>query len=196
MQATWELPIVVQWPNSSVHYEFSSTPGDISFGIVFVAAPDESEAVDDLEIETVEEMDLVPSSADLISGSFDVPNEGVVFFIWDNNFDWSSVKKISYSIRVNQPSFTLPDSDRCTESLHSVRRLVDEMQIMQIHRADAYDAAEHNTANVTFLEEQVAKLERKIQAKKAEFEGVVSTVASCEHKIKLLQHSRAGLCIR
>jgi hypothetical protein len=105
VQTTWELPIVIQYPTSSVSYEFTSTPSDISFGIVFVAAPDEPQSVDELEIETVEEMSRVPSHIERISGSFDVPCEGVVFFLWDNNFDWSAVKKISYSIKVHQVSF-------------------------------------------------------------------------------------------
>jgi hypothetical protein len=105
VQAAWELPIVIQWPKAVVNYEFSSTPGDISFGVVFVAAPEEGEQVDDLDMETVEEMDRVPSHSETISGSFELPCEGVVFFLWDNNFDWSAVKKISYKIEVKEVSF-------------------------------------------------------------------------------------------
>lgn len=40
VQSTWELPIVIQWPQSHVTFEFTSQPGEISFGIMFVAAPE------------------------------------------------------------------------------------------------------------------------------------------------------------
>ncbi len=105
VQTAWELPIVIQWPKAVVNYEFNSTPGDISFGVVFVAAPEEGEEVDDLDMETVEEMDRVPSNSETISGSFELPCEGVVFFLWDNHYDWSAVKKISYRIDVKEVIF-------------------------------------------------------------------------------------------
>lgn len=53
VQTTWELPIVIQCPESTVNFEFCSNPGDISFGIVFVAAPEEDQDDSQLEIETV-----------------------------------------------------------------------------------------------------------------------------------------------
>lgn len=106
VQSTFELPIIIQWPQSIVEYEFSSTPSEISFGIVFVAAPEEGQSVSDLEIEPVEEMCRVPSHTEVIAGSFELPCEGIVFFVWDNTFDWSSVKKISYSIKVHQVRVT------------------------------------------------------------------------------------------
>ena len=102
VQTTWELPIVIQYPESTVQFEFCSNPGDISFGIVFVAAPEEGQDLNDLELETVEEMGLVRSNLEAVSGSFLVPCEGVVFFMWDNNYDWSATKKISYLIEVKQ----------------------------------------------------------------------------------------------
>ncbi len=107
VQSTWELPIVIQWPESSVKFEFSCTPSDITFGVVFVAAPEEDQDVDDLEIETIEEMALVNSENGSVTGSFDVPCEGVVFFLWDNKYDWTANKKISYLIEVMQVSMEL-----------------------------------------------------------------------------------------
>ena len=40
----------IQWPESKVKFEFCSQPGDISFGILFVAAPDPDNKSDDLEV--------------------------------------------------------------------------------------------------------------------------------------------------
>ena len=111
VQTTWELPIVIQCPESTVSFEFCSNPGDISFGIVFVAAPEEGQDLQDLDIETVEEMGIVRSNLDSISGSFEVPYEGVVFFMWDNNFDWSANKQISYVIEVHQVRQTIVGLD-------------------------------------------------------------------------------------
>ncbi len=106
VQSTWELPIVIQWPESTVKFEFSCSPSDITFGIVFVAAPEEDQDLNDLEIETIEEMGRVDSSHEPVTGSFEVPCEGVVFFLFDNNYDWTANKKISYLIEVMQVKLT------------------------------------------------------------------------------------------
>jgi len=98
---------VIQYPESTVNFEFCSNPGDISFGIIFVASPEEGQDINDLEIETVQEMDIVRSNLESVSGSFEVPCEGVLFFMWDNNFDWSATKQISYLIEVSQVWHTL-----------------------------------------------------------------------------------------
>ena len=67
-----------------------------------MAAPDEDQRIEDLDVETVEQMGVVKSNLDPICGTFEVPCEGVIFFIWDNNYDWSAIKKISYVIEVKQ----------------------------------------------------------------------------------------------
>ena len=111
VNSTWELPIIIQWPGSSIDFEFTTASGGIEFGIVFVPATDDEQNQDELQVETIEEMTRVRSDLERISGSFTPPSEGVVFFIWDNIYDWSAVKHLSYSVDVFQPSFTLPDID-------------------------------------------------------------------------------------
>jgi hypothetical protein len=69
---------------------------------MFVAAPRENQSENDLQIETVEDMRVVNCIVEPISGSFEVPCEGVIFFMWDNSYDWSSNKEISYTIQVKQ----------------------------------------------------------------------------------------------
>ncbi len=57
VQTTWELPVVVQWPDAVVNYEFSSQQGDIWFGVLFVAAPSgDMELSENLDVEAVEEL--------------------------------------------------------------------------------------------------------------------------------------------
>jgi hypothetical protein len=107
VQSVWELPVIVQCPKAVVTYEFHSTPSDLSFGILFVPAPDQDSYIDDLELETVEEMERVPSHEETVSGSFQLPCEGVVFFMWDNNHDWISNKNISYKIQVLEVNSSL-----------------------------------------------------------------------------------------
>ena len=59
----WELPIVIQWP-CKVRFNFKTQSGSISFGIVFVAAPDQNSNIhpNDIKIESVEDMAVVHST--------------------------------------------------------------------------------------------------------------------------------------
>lgn len=196
VQATWELPIVVQWPGSTVTYEFSSTPGDISFGIVFVAAPDTLQEVEDLDIETVEEMSTAPSHTEDIAGSFELPSEGVVFFLWDNNFDWSAVKKISYTIRVLCPSFSLPDQERSTSASAALKEVVEDLDAAYVRRADAQDLLEHNSANTVFLSDQIALLAAKLTARQTALAELTAMAQAAEHSIAMASQCAAGLCMR
>ena len=107
VQGTWELPIIIQWPGSSINFEFSTKGGGIEFGIVFVPAVDDNhqdyhQDQDELNLETVKEMSRVRSDIDKIEGSFTPPSEGVIFFLWDNTYDWTAVKKLSYYVEVYQ----------------------------------------------------------------------------------------------
>ena len=104
VQSTWELPIVVQLPGSRIHFEFTSSMGDIMFGIVFVAAADEGESDEDMQTEVIDEMGRVLSHEQAYFGSFEPRSEGVVFFVWDNTHDWYSNKNISYTIEMQQVS--------------------------------------------------------------------------------------------
>eukprot|EP01031_Cornospumella_fuschlensis_P037667 gene37667-45758_t len=187
VQSSWELPIVIQWPQSKVNYEFTSTPGDISFGIVFVPAPDEPRDPDDLDIETVEEIARVSSNNEIIGGEFEVPCEGVVFFLWDNNFDWSAVKKISYSINVIQASFTVPDQDRSNSALEHLNHTVQDLEMCHIRHADSLTVIENNSANIVFLEDQVMQMEAKLLAKKREMEEYKRNVSMCQKVVYIKQ---------
>lgn len=69
---------------------------------MFVAALEEGQDENDLEVETIEEMVRTTSGTEMQEGSFELPVEGVLFFVWDNSFDWSANKKLSYSIEVIQ----------------------------------------------------------------------------------------------
>ena len=102
VQSSWELPIVVQYPDSTIEFEFTTTMGDIMFGIMFVAALEEGQLEEDMRAETIDEMGRVLSDVEAYGGTFSPPCEGVVFFVWDNTHDWYSNKKVSYKIELHQ----------------------------------------------------------------------------------------------
>jgi hypothetical protein len=68
-----------------------------------VAAPEEGQEEEDVEIATILENSILNSGDDSTTGEFDV-SEGVVFFVWDNTYGWNPSKHLSYSIKVHQVS--------------------------------------------------------------------------------------------
>ena len=59
VQKSLEIPIIVQWANSEFHYEFTSDPSLVKFGVAFVAACEEGQDYEDLEIETIIDTEVV-----------------------------------------------------------------------------------------------------------------------------------------
>lgn len=104
IQRSWELPIVIRWPNSKINFQFSTKLGDICFGIAFVPAMEEDDDQNDVKVEIIEDVKLIKSGEESITGQFIIPAEGVVIFVWDNSFDWSSLKKLSYTINLFEAS--------------------------------------------------------------------------------------------
>ncbi|KAJ1442888.1 hypothetical protein B484DRAFT_426708 [Ochromonadaceae sp. CCMP2298] len=196
VQSTWELPIVVQYPDSTVHYQFCASPGSITFGVVFVAAPEEEQDLSDLEIETVEDMQMVNSDLDAVTGSFEVPCEGVVFFMWDNTFDWSANKQISYTIEVKQPAFAHNDQLRVDSASADMPPLLEELQSCLVRRADAQDSIEHTQADVAFLQEQLSDLQLLLEQKQTEQRALQLEVVGAKETVGLKDILLQGLCVR
>jgi len=176
VQKTWELPVIVQWPGSTIEYEFSTARGGIEFGIAFVPAVDEEDEAwrrekkrkqgkrarvypdddDDLldantaadgdgdeeeeeeeeeddddavEVQMLQEMSRVRSDLTKQAGTVRPPSEGVLFFVFDNVYDWSGVKKLSYTVKVHQPSFTLPDAERSAAAQVLLESSVEDSEV-------------------------------------------------------------------
>jgi hypothetical protein len=178
VQKTWELPVIVQWPGSTIEYEFSTARGGIEFGIAFVPAVDEEDEArrrekkrkqgkrarvypddDDLldvnadddeeddddddeeeeedeeedddavEVQMLQEMSRVRSDLTKQAGTVRPPSEGVLFFVFDNVYDWSGVKKLSYTVKVHQPSFTLPDAERSAAARVLLESSVEDSEV-------------------------------------------------------------------
>lgn len=62
--------------------------------------------------------------------------------------------------------------------------------------ADAHDCIDHNSANVSFLEDQLQSLERKRAARQREREALEAEIASLEQRVERAVLCEPGLCIR
>lgn len=154
-----ELPIVIQWPESVIKFEFLTSGGDIDFGILFVAALEEGQSEDDLRVETLDDVGRVPSQSEVISGEFVAPSEGVVFFVWDNKYDWFVTnKKLSYSIELFQPSFSVVENERQTLALKVLEDTIEDTETCLIRLADAEDYMDAQGPNLGVLEQQLYDL--------------------------------------
>lgn len=165
IQSTWELPIIIQWPNSTIKFEFTTKCGDICFGIVFVPALDEGQTEADVQVIVLDEMGRVPSEYETITGEFQPPCEGVVFFMWDNKFDWYANKKLAYSIDVFQPSFTTIEEERLIESHGLLSDCVQDIETASIKLADIQDYIVYTSDNIDVLDEQIREIELKLSDK-------------------------------
>lgn len=65
-----------------------------------------------------------------------------------------------------------------------------------IRHADSQSVIENNSANIIFLEDQVAEMEAKLQAKKREMEEYKRHVHMCQKVVNITEHSVWGLGIR
>jgi hypothetical protein len=65
-----------------------------------VPALEEGQSKDDMKVEMIEDVALVASSTSDIEGEFSLNSEGVIIMMWDNNYDWTAIKKLSYVVEV------------------------------------------------------------------------------------------------
>ena len=192
-----ELPIVIQWPESVIKFEFLTTGGDIDFGILFVAALAEGQSEDDLKVETLDEVGRVPSQTEVISGEFMVPSEGVVFLVWDNKYDWFVPnKKLSYSIELFQPSFSVIENERQTLALKVLEDTVEDTKTSFIRLADAEDYFDNQGPNLGVLEQQLFDLQISYNALVDEYNLLDEEEDRDILTVNTFYKRANGLCIR
>ena len=83
--------------------------------------------------------------------------------------------------------------DKC---LPLLAETVEDLNAAYVRSADAQDCIEHNTANVSFLEEQLAALQRKRRIKDAEKQKLDAEIDALEKTVELGIVISPGLCIR
>ncbi len=79
---------------STVKYCFSTTNGDISFGLHY-ATPGNL-------VEVIREVMREPSDIEPIQGSYKADYDGIFIFVFDNSFSWFTDKLITYDITLLQ----------------------------------------------------------------------------------------------
>ena len=93
MKKKWELPIPINTPGSKVVYRFSTSPGDIAFGINYKKS-------DGKEV-NLKPIARVPSHIGSATGTIHPPKEdGVVFFVFDNSYSWLQSKQLTYNVEL------------------------------------------------------------------------------------------------
>mmetsp|Transcript_6842 Transcript_6842/g.10281 ORF Transcript_6842/g.10281 Transcript_6842/m.10281 type:complete len:257 (+) Transcript_6842:79-849(+) len=184
----WKLDIPVSLPGSTVSYTFSTTAGDIGFGISF--EPNEGE-----EVEVLEEH-RVPSNIEPISGAFKAPSEGAVCLYWDNSFSWLTPKKLSYSVEVRQPSFAVADQARSTKARSMLYGSLDELRYLQLQLSHTLDKERALKAEIPELKRQFDEIKAKIESKLAQVTASAQESASLTRRLQESESRINGLCIR
>lgn len=77
-----------------------------------------------------------------------------------------------------------------------LRETVEDLNAAYVRSADAQDCIEHNTANVTFLEDQLQTLQRKLLAKQTEKDALDREIDQLKRTVELGIVLTPGLCIR
>lgn len=95
-----------------------------------------------------------------------------------------------------QPAFKYADLLRVDKCLPLLGETVEDLNAAYVRSADAQDCIEHNTANVTFLEDQMATLQRKLLAKQTEKAVLDREIDQLEKTVELGIVLTPGLCIR
>jgi hypothetical protein len=209
-----EVPIIIQSPNTTLTYEFRAEPSYIKFGVTFVAALREGETVDDLEVETVEELRLINSAPKYsgavdeagndihysYQGSFTIGDEGIVFLIFDIDDSWSlfntGTNTLTYNVKVKQPTFSYVDDLRCENSLLLLEEAVEDIALSGNNYMDSRKDFDRAFKEIEALEVKVYSLSKQVSKKQEEretlFTDMVQDVDLVDRGIDYIN----GLCIR
>lgn len=198
IQDALELPIIIQWPESTINFEFTIKPTEIYFSIYFVAAPEtDSDRLhySEIDIETVKDKEKVTCD-ELTEGTYKPPCEGVVFFVWDNSSDWSAMKNVSYKIEVIEPSFRGMEYERTIKSKEILKDIVEDNIACRISLADATDLKENIIGNTKILSSQLQTSKDLLAKKIAELERLEILEKELVSLVNDNLEKIPGLCIR
>eukprot|EP01041_Mallomonas_annulata_P012516 gene12516-26371_t len=184
----WSLPIPVQLPGSIVSYSFATEFGDISFGAIFYT----TEGTENVILESTR----VPSDVEAITGSFKVPRDGTVVFIWDNSFSWLTSKTLSYSIELHQPSFAAADNARSLRARATLHSIIEDTRRAELRIAKSQDQMQSLSSDITHLAERMRALQLEYESKATLFKSLATECGALESQISTNAGKRPGLCIR
>ena len=99
-------------------------------------------------------------------------------------------------IMLLQPSFKYNDLSRVEECQLQLYDVVEELNDCYGRSADMQDSMEHNSANVAFLEEQIALLQRKLKSKENAQYALNEEIKTVQCVINFGAAVKPGLCLR
>lgn len=80
--------------------------------------------------------------------------------------------------------------------MKELRILEEKLDALYIKRADAQSVLEHNSANVSFLEDHVEILQQKLRVKRDDLLLQENEIKNTEEIVLLSDDTKLGLCIR
>ena len=131
-----------------------------------------------------------------IEGSFRVPYEGVVVFIWDNNYDYFSCKKLSYHVEVYEPSFSIIDRERTFQALKTLRNVTEDIKTYRRKSIDANQLIGELTQKNQQSEVEIENLKSTLDDKKLQLADSIKEKEDSSLIIQLNTESVLGIAIR
>ena len=203
-----EVPVVVNVPSSQVTFEFRTQEGDIGFGVVFATYTDVDDSVEDgvggkkgpemnfrhLYRERV--VECAEQADEPMRGSFLVQEPGVLFFLFNNEHDWTANKRISYVVDVQSPSFSQPDEERSAIAVPMLDDCCSDLLSAKERHDECMTFIQESTRSIAELERAIAHLKEDLgQLSKERQDAVLS---KSEHERKKTHNRKLipGLGIR
>ncbi len=197
VQYSLELPIIVSFPNSMFNLRFSSSPGDIDFGIVFVESPsDPTAAASDLTYHNILKMGRIQSHINPFTLKFQTGREGVLVLMWMNKFDWLSNKKISYLLEEFQPAFHTYDIDRAEDCLERLDEVNEEIEEDEAAIDELTEYILHQQNYISVLDKKAIELGHELDRRWEEREALLREAAALKRSVEVMKSTLPGLGIR
>ena len=206
IQDTLSVPVVINVPDSEVNYEFNLThAGEIAYAIVLATFNEGGDQSSDNEVEPEMEFHTIKPSKlvhfvgeepEPIRGSFMLDDVGILYFFFDNQFDWTSTKNMSYTVEVFSPTFTQPDEERVELALPMLRELDIDTVNCQERLENALATIKDFEEIVTDLAVEIDEITNRIEELEDEYDDLEDAE---EEDLELLQNSYdvlPGLSIR
>lgn len=103
---SFELPLMVSKPGTTVHWVFHTKGFDIRFGIAKGRVGTKREFL-------VANTSYAPDAPQ--QGKVTFPDAGDYFLIWDNTYSWIREKHVVYSVEIVFPELTLDEKVECAK---------------------------------------------------------------------------------
>lgn len=190
VQTELQLPVPVAVCGSKISFSFHTKQGDIAFGISFISDEDGG-------VESVVDLTRVNSDVEEIAGTFEVPREGTVIFLWDNSFSWFNGKILSYSIELSQEAGVIAaDQARIEASRDLLLQIKEDNVNIQQRLVEDCVNIEALDIEIPMLEEEIRALKNKLAEKMKARQVYLENKLRIEERLEVNNETTIGLHIR